>query len=193
MTVLAKLTRLLDVRRLLMALVGIGILHICATLAAPDLATAPAHQRLKRQLPLNAMKVLPPVTAASQPLPFAGPDARYAMCLFDTAKSPVKLTASLVDVGWTLAIYNARGDSLYVAAGQPGQRTDVTVQLEPSGDRFTGLTPEARGLLPSEQQQALVLAARSGVAIVRATDRGIAFQERTEAILREARCAPVSR
>lgn len=179
----------IELRVIIAALVAIGILHICATLAAPYLAVAPAYSRLRPVLPVNTMTVLPPVTAANQPLPFAGPDSRYAMCRFETASNPVTLTATLPDVGWTLAIYTPAGENIYVASGQSGQRTDIAIKLVPSGELFGGLTPESRGLAPA-QQQPLSFAARRGLAVVRAPDRGYGYREQTEQVLKLATCEP---
>lgn len=191
MRVLA-LVRKIELRAVLAALVAIAILHICATLAAPHLASAPAYSRLAAALPVNTMKLLPPVTRAAQPLPFLAPDARYAMCRFDTSKSPVALHAVLPDVGWSLAIYTPAGDNIYAATGQASQETSAAIKLVPSGDRFTGLTPELRGLAPSTRQE-LSIAVRQGVAIVRAPDRGTAYQGMIEAVLAAASCAPADR
>lgn len=188
MTLLRIITRI-QTRVVLAALVGMAILHIVATLAAPYMATASGYQRLQRTLPLNSMMLLPPVTPTSQPLPYAAPDSRYAMCRFETAGSPVVLNATLGDVGWTLALYTPEGQNIYVASGQAGQQTEISLRLVPSGDRFAGLTPEARGLAPSAQPP-LSIAAPQGIAILRAPDRGLAFRGQTEAILRKANCAP---
>lgn len=189
---IVRALRSIELRAVAAALVAVAILHICATLAAPHLATAPAFSRLAPSLPLNTMKLLPPVTRAAQPLPFLGPDARYAMCRFDTSRNPVALSAELPEPGWTLAIYTPAGDNIYVASGQAGQPTNPAIKLVPSGDLFTGLTPEARGLAPSPQQQ-LTFAVRKGVAVVRAPERGEAYRALTEAALAKASCAPAER
>lgn len=188
-----KLLRMMgriELRIVAAAVVAIAILHICATLAAPHLAVAPAYSRLAAALPLNTMKILPPVSASSQPLPFAGPDSRYAMCRFETTSSPVALTATLPDVGWTLALYSSAGENIYAASGQYGQRTDISIKLIPSGDLFSGLSPESRGLAPVEQQP-LAFAAKQGVAVLRAPDRGFGYQALTEQLLKQATCAPI--
>ena len=84
---LLSLLRRIELRAVLAALVAVAILHILATLAAPHFASAPAVARLAEALPLNSMKVLPPVGRSSQPVPYLAPDARYAMCRFDTTKT----------------------------------------------------------------------------------------------------------
>ncbi len=184
--------RRIELRAVLAAAVAAAILHICATLAAPYLATAPPYSRLAAALPVNAMKLMPPITRAAQPLPFLAPDARYAMCRFDTSKSPVIITANLPGVGWSLAVYTTAGDNIYAATGLANQETTAAIRLVPSGDRFTGLTPESRGLAPTTRQE-LSIAARQGVVIVRAPDRGLAYQGLTEAMLATATCAPAAR
>lgn len=187
MKILAALRRI-ELRAVLAALVAAAILHICATLAAPHLATAPPYARLAAALPVNAMMLMPPVSRAAQPLPFMAPDARYAMCRFDASKTPVVVTATLPDVGWSLAVYTTAGDNIYAATGLATQETIAALRLVPSGDRFTGLTPEARGLAPAARQE-LSIAARQGVVIVRAPDRGLAYRGQTEATLTAATCA----
>lgn len=184
--------RHVEARAVLAAIVAMAILHIGATLAAPYLATAPAYTRLASVLPLNTMKLLPPVTRAAQPLPFLGPDTRYAMCKFDTSSRPVTLTAVLPEAGWSLAIYTPSGDNIYVATGQPGQPTNATIRLVPSGDLFTGLTPESRGLAP-QTQQPLTFAVRQGIAVIRAPERGDPYRALTEAALEKSTCAPIDR
>ncbi|MGE0701981.1 MAG: hypothetical protein AB7O57_22985, partial [Hyphomicrobiaceae bacterium] len=85
----------------LLALVAGGIIHISATLVVPQLARASAFQRLSEVLPVNRMRVLPPVDADTQPLPYLGPDVRIAVCRYDVGDGPVSVTVSLPDRGWT--------------------------------------------------------------------------------------------
>lgn len=165
-----------------------GILHICVTLAAPELANAPPFSRLVRLLPVNIMLVLPPISADNQPLPFMAPDARYAMCRFDASNGAVEITATLPGPGWTLALHSKDGDNFYTAVAQPGRKTDVALLMIPTSERFTGLTPEAKGK-SSVESTSLTLVARRGVAIIRAPDMGPAYGSRNEAELGRARCA----
>lgn len=170
------------------ALVAAGILHIGATFAHSYLATSSAYQRLAPQLPVNAMTVLPPVTPADQPLAFLGADARYALCRIDTAEGPVTIEARLPGPGWTLTLTSPEGETLYAASGQPDRPLDAALKLVPSDERFLGLTPEARGL--AAETVPLVVAAPSGMVVLRAPDKGLAYRALIEAELRRARCAP---
>lgn len=169
-----------------MALITLSILHILTTLATPAMTTTTAYARL-RHLPVNVMHVLPPMTPETQPLPFLGPDARYAICRFDAGTSPVALKASLPGKGWTLALYSTDGDNFYVAAGSEGKSTDLSLLLVTSDERFTGLSPEAKGQI-SARQTSVPIPTHQGIAVVRAPDHGIAYQARDEAELRNATC-----
>lgn len=184
MSLLDKLPRP-NLRLAFAALVAIGILHICVTLAAPSLSTTSAFQRLRPLLPANTMRVLPPLGPEMQPLPFMTPDVRYAMCRVDTSGGPVSVNVVLADRGWTMGLYSAEGENLYAATGQLGRVTEIALQLIRSDERFAGLTPEARGLAV---QGPLTVAVREGVLVVRAPDQGIAYSVRTENELSRTTC-----
>ena len=174
-------------RVLLLAIITAGILHIVATLVAPRLAGGTPYARLAPVVPLHKFQVLAPITPANQPLAFMAPDVRYGMCRYDTGKGPVTVSARLPGRGWALALYTPEGDNFYTAAGQDGQPTDIVLQLTPVADRFLGLTPEARGKA-GDAVTSLDIATDRGLVVVRAPDRGIAYQADTDAALKRASC-----
>lgn len=187
MKLLARLKRL-NWRLVGAALISVGILHICATLAMPWLSRASAYEQLAAILPANKMRMLPPPSPAAQPLPFLAPDFRYAMCRVDAGNGPVVVKVSLPDRGWTVSFYGTDGGSLYAASGQPGRGIDISLQVVSSDERFTGLTPEALGKTRSDDA-AVTVGAREGIVVVRAPERGIAYRVRTESELARASCA----
>jgi len=176
-----------QVRVVVLALLATAVLHILATLAAPRLAPSPAFGRLADLLPVNAMQVLPPIAPGAQPLPFMGPDSRYAMCRFDSTKGPVQITASLPGAGWSLSVFSDKGDSVYTSVAQAGRRTEISLVLSTTDDKFAGLTPQARGQSVKEDRS-LALTAKRGVAILRAPDQGLAYRAVNEAELRRSVC-----
>jgi uncharacterized membrane protein len=176
-------------RVLLIAVLLAAILHIVATLLAPQIAGGTPFTKLSPVAPLHKFLVLPPVTPQSQPLAFMGPDVRYAMCRYNTAHGPVSVSVRLPGRGWALALYTPEGDNFYTALGQDGQQTDISLQLTPVADRFLGLTPEARGKA-SEATATLDIATGSGLIVVRAPDLGQAYRGETEATLKRATCTP---
>ncbi|MGE3915270.1 MAG: DUF1254 domain-containing protein [Hyphomicrobiaceae bacterium] len=171
----------------LLALVAGGIIHISATLVVPQLARASAFQRLSEVLPVNRMRVLPPVDADTQPLPYLGPDVRIAVCRYDVGDGPVSVTVSLPDRGWTLGLYTEWGDNFYILPAQEGRSGDVTMTLIPPGERsFSLLTLGGRTTQTSLSQ--IELPETKGFAVVRAPVRGRAFAAVIEATLKRAGC-----
>jgi uncharacterized membrane protein len=170
-----------------LALVAAAILHILATLAAPQLSGVSPFARLTPIAPLHQFEVLGPITPQAQPLPFLSPDMRYAICRYDTSKGPVAVTANLPGRGWMLSLYTTQGDNFFTAVGQDAQPSDLNILLTPTADRFLGLTPEARGKA-SEVTNALTLTTGRGMAVLRAPDRGGAYRFETEAMLKRAKC-----
>ena len=67
-------------RVLLIAVLLAAILHIVATLIAPNIAGGTPFAKLRPVAPLHKVLVLPPVSPQNQPLAFMAPDVRYAMC-----------------------------------------------------------------------------------------------------------------
>ena len=183
--------RLMNWRVLAAIPAAAGVVHIAATLIGMNDTANSAYTLLKPTLPVNKMAVLPPITPGHQPLPFLSPDARYAICHFDTANGPVAVNAKLPDHGWTLGIINPDGSSAYFAAASPGRATAITLTIVPADDRFMGLTPEAKGIINAGQAP-LSVAAREGLIVVRAPDRGMAYRAESEEGLAQASCGPKS-
>jgi uncharacterized membrane protein len=169
--------------------IAAGILHICATLAAPYLTAASAFSRLAPALPVNKMQVLHNIAPGSEPLPFLSPHARYAMCRFDATNGPVSVAATLPpDPGWMLAVITPQGDNIYAAASVPGRETPITLVLVPSEKHFLGVTPEARGIA-RDVQPPVAIAATRGIVVVRGPDKGLAYRSEVERNLRQAACS----
>lgn len=170
-----------------LAVVAAAIVHILATLSAPQLSGVSPFARLSPIAPLHTFAVLGPVTPQSQPLPFLAPDMRYAICRYDTSKGPVAVTATLPGRGWMLSFYTTQGDNFFTAVGQDAQASDLSILLTPTADRFLGLTPEARGQA-SIATSVLTLTAGRGLVVLRAPDLGISYRAQTEATLKQASC-----
>jgi hypothetical protein len=173
---------------ILAAPVAAGILHICATLAAPYLTAASAYSRLAPGLPINRMQLLIASAPGAEPLPFMSPDARYAMCRFDTSGGPVTVSSTLPpDLGWSLTVVTPQGDNIYATASVPSRPTPVSIVLVPSEEAFLGITPEARGIARDVQPPTPVSATR-GIVVVRGPGFGRAYHRNAEAVLRDAHC-----
>ena len=173
---------------ILLALVAGGLIHIVATMVVPRFATASAFQRLAQSLPVNRMRILPPIDAVTQPLPYVGPDVRLAVCQFDVSDGDVAVTVSLPDSGWMLGLYSEWGDNFYVLPGQEGRATELTLTLMAPGERsFSLLSLGGRTAQTSVSQ--IEVPQKTGFAVIRAPMRGRAFAGEIEAALKRAACA----
>lgn len=165
---------------------SIGILHILATLTAPILVVSPGYDQLVHDLPVNRMQILPPVTPASQPLPFLAPDARYALCRFDARDGAVAINARLLGPGWMLALYTEAGENFFSTVARPGEARDMALMLVPAADRLLDTRPLATGIAVPEKT--LTVPAEVGLAIIRAPNQGEAYDARNLAEITRARC-----
>jgi len=171
---------------LLAAVLAAGIVHILTTFLMPYLAGGDAYARLSRSLPTNAFVIFPPARVGAQVLPYQAPDVRYAICRFDTTAGPVVVSATLQDIGWTLSLYAATGESFYAVPGGGGKTVDVRVLVLPPGDNFLGYVPERREANTSLTQ--LHAPTHGGLAVLRAPIKGRAFAAEIEQGLRRATC-----
>lgn len=175
-------------RRITGVLLLAGIVHICATLAAPMLSSRHAFLQLRDKLPANRMVVLPPQAPDQQLLPYLPPHMLYAICRYDLSGGPVAVRATVAGAGWALTLHAPHGENFFVLPGQPLRRTEVSLLVVPRG-------PEAP-LLPraeSTSDTPVISPTREGLIVLRAPLRGLAWFAETEALLRNARCTQVPR
>ena len=177
-----------QLRYLLLLPVANAIVHSVATWDAMSNTRASAYQPLQSALPLNAMQVLQPISPEHQPLPFMSSDARYAICKFSSAAGPVEVSAVLPDRGWTLGVYYPNGATAYFAAGSLSRTTNVAFTLLAGDDRFVGLSPQGAGAQTAGTSAQLTVAAREGLIVLRAPDRGQAYRQSDDAVLALAKC-----
>ena len=168
--------------------IAAAVVHIVATLLAMNDTGNSAYHRLAPSLDVNKMKILAPVGQGHQPIPLMTGDARYAICRFDTSKGPVTVTAVLPDLGWTIGVYRTNGATVYFATAAPGKLNDIAVTIVPSDDRFLGLANAARKD-PAIAESRLSIAAREGLIVVRAPEKGLAYRAETDKDLARAQCS----
>lgn len=182
-------SREISFRTLLAAALTGGIIHICATFAAPVFGSGNAFQRLRETLPLNSMVVLPPASPARQALPYLPPDALYAMCRYELTGGSVSVTAAVVDTGWVLSLHTPRGENFYVMPQQLLRRSEVSFLVVPAG-----VTDQARLQKPATPTDTQVLSPTiEGLIVIRAPLKGIAWQAETEAALARSSCTQIKR
>lgn len=166
-----------------------GVIHICATFAAPVFGSGHAFQHLRGSLPLNKMVVLAPPAPGRQILPFLPPDMLYAMCRYELTGGPVSLTAAVAGQGWLLSLHTPQGDNFYVLPGQQLQRGEVSFLVVPSGN--TEAANMVRHATPTDTQVASPTS--EGLIVIRAPIVGLAWLAQTDAVLRRSSCTQVKR
>jgi uncharacterized membrane protein len=91
-----------------------GIVHLASILALPRTATKDAYSRLAPLAPVNGFAVLPAPTPGASSVPFMDPAFATAVCRYDLAKGPVKLTVP-VSQAYTSVTFYTRYDIAYYA------------------------------------------------------------------------------
>jgi uncharacterized membrane protein len=162
-----------------------GIVHLIVTFLAVNDARGSAYTRLAGAFPKNQMTIADPVSPQRQPLPFLGPDARYAFCPFETADATMRVRALLPDLGWTVGVYAPDGTNLYFAAASADTETVIDLSIVASDDRFQGL-PVRGARANADPQQ--TIAAVKGLIVVRAPDKGEPYRADEIADLSKASC-----
>lgn len=179
----------------LTAFVTAALVHIAVTLSMPTLAgwfgKGTAYDRLRFKLEANTMKQLAADVSGAEPLlPFLSPDMQYAFCRYDLSASSVAVTATLVEAGWSLALYTPQGDNYYAAPGLEGRTTELSFVIVPSSERLLILPGVRRADVDATQ---VTSPTREGLIVVRAPNKGRAFEASTAAALGRAGCRPVGR
>lgn len=151
-------------RWLLLLLGGVllgGIVHLATVLLLPELATKDAYSRLAPLAPVNTVTPLTPPTPDAALLPFLDPSFAMAVCRYDLAGGPLKLSVP-VNPAYTSVSFYTRNDVAYYsindrAAGRrvieldlmtASQRAELPDDEEvTAADRLIVESPTATGLI----------------------------------------------
>ena len=165
-----------------------GLIHIAAVLMLPMLAPKNAHARLAALGPANTMIELPAATPGRQVMPMMASDVRYAFCRFDLANGPVRLSATIADELWIIALYTQDGENFYSVPGADMRRAKIDLVIAAADQ-----TVEEAGVDAPESSDDVIVVnspAREGIALIRAPLAGPSRAEQVERALRSTACAP---
>ena len=106
-----------------------GIIHIVTVMMVPHFATNDAWAEMRRFGRADVFHTVPQAEAGAEPLAFLDPRMLYAVCRFSLEDGPVRITASLLDDFWSLAIFDRRGRNAYSLNDRSADRAalDLTV------------------------------------------------------------------
>jgi len=100
-----------------------GIIHISIVFMVPYYANRDAWAQMDRFVADDQFHVLPRPEAGAEPLQSLDPWMLHAICRFSLSDGPVRLTASLPDDFWSIAILDRRGRNVYSLNDRSAERT----------------------------------------------------------------------
>ncbi|MGE3147941.1 MAG: DUF1254 domain-containing protein [Pseudorhodoplanes sp.] len=166
-----------------------GIVHLGTVLALPRMAAHDAYARLASRSPVNAAIALPPTSPEDAPLPFMDPAFAAAICRYDLAGGPLKLTVPVSPSYTSVSFYTRYGVSYYAINDRAAGRRVIELDL---------MTPAQRAALPEDEDvtaaDRLIVESPTptGVIVMRAlaSEAGLATAARNA--LSRAQCAPAT-
>jgi len=177
---------------LLWGLAGVllgGIAHFAIVLFLPQLATQDAYSRLAPIAPANTIAPVPAPTPERAVIPFMDPAFATAVCRYDLANGPLKLSAPAGGAYTSVSFYTPGGVAYYAindrAAG--GRRRVIELEL---------MTQEQRAQLPQDTEvtaaDRLIVESPSttGLVVLRALAPEPGLMAAAQSALAAAQCRP---
>lgn len=165
-----------------------GILHICAILFLPHLATKSGWARISDLTPLNQILVLPGGVAGKEVLPRMAPDIRYAFCRYSLENGPIRLTVPMASDLWTVSLHTPQGDNFYTISGADVQRGQATFIISAAAPQIVDSTKKSQ--LKSDSEFSIAPAPKTGLVVIRAPLQGAADLALTNELMTRTNCAP---
>ena len=138
-----------------------GVVHLVSVLALPRIASQDAYSRLTPMTKLNIVTPLPLAAPGNSPIPFMDPAFAMAICRYDLANGPIKLTVP-VSQAYTSVSFYTRNEVAYYAindrsAGRKVIELDLMTEAQhaelpedeeiTAADRLIIDSPSATGLI----------------------------------------------
>jgi uncharacterized membrane protein len=163
-----------------------GIVHLGTILALPRTASQDAYSRLEPITPVNAMTQIPRPTAAKALLPFMDPAFAVAVCRYDLAGGPMRLTAPVSQAYTSVTFYTRRGVAYYGINDRAAGRRTIELLL---------MTTAQRDAMPEDSEvtaaDRLIIESPSptGLIVLRALSAEPGLMPMAQASVAAARCA----
>jgi uncharacterized membrane protein len=180
---------------LITACVFAFICHVSYVLFLPSRTFSAAIDQALGPDKLNTFTILDTVPQVKL-LPFTDPGHLVGICKFNVAKGPVKLTASLPEGFWSLAVYTIRGQQVYAINDTQADTNTFSVefsrsgglisQLLASGDEREDVTSDDIGWRISVREQ-------EGLAVLWLALADPLLRQEAESVMKQSRCALVDK
>jgi uncharacterized membrane protein len=119
-----------------------GIVHLATILWLPRTATQDAYSRLAAMTPVNVVTTLPPPSAENITLPFMDPAFATAVCRYDLANGPMKLSLSVSQAYTSVSFYTRHGLAYYAINDRAAGRRVIELDL---------MTEQQHNQMPEEE------------------------------------------
>ena len=119
-------------RTLLFILGGIllgGIIHISVVFAVPYYANRDAWAKMRQFGRDGQFHVLPVPEPGAEPLASLDPRMVQAVCRFSLSEGPVRITATLPDEFWSVAVFDRRGRNIYSLNDRAADRLQLDLAI----------------------------------------------------------------
>ena len=162
-----------------------GIVHLGAILMLPRTASRDAYARLAPITPVNAVTAIPAPTPNDAVLPFMDPAFAVAVCRYDLAAGPMKLTAPVSQAYTSVTFYNRLGVAYYGINDRAAGRRQIELDL---------MTTPQRDALPEDADvtaaDRLIIESPTptGLIVLRALSPEPSLMPMAQASLARARC-----
>ena len=120
-----------------------GVVHLASVLALPRTASQDAYSRLAPITPVNAVATLPVPSPDNAILPFMDPAFAVAVCRYDLAGGPVKLTTPVGQAYTSVSFYTRFGVAYYAINDRAAGRRIIELDL---------MTAQQRSQLPEDEE-----------------------------------------
>jgi uncharacterized membrane protein len=106
-----------------------GMVHLATVLALPTTATRDAYSRLTPLAKANTVVPLPEPAPATALLPFTDPAFAAAVCRYDLAAAPLKLTVPVSQAYTSVSFYTRKGIAYYAINDRAAGRRVIELDL----------------------------------------------------------------
>ena len=162
-----------------------GIVHLVTVLVLPATATQDAYSRLSAIATVNTVVPVPPPDPKSAVIPFMDPAFATAVCRYDLAAGPLKLSVPVRTAYTSVSFYTRRGVAYYAINDRAAGRRIIELDL---------MTGAQRANLPDDEEvtaaDRLIVESPSqtGLIMIRALAPEVGLAPAARAALTAARC-----
>lgn len=173
---------------LFVGIVGAALVHIAIIFLVPQLSKQDAWAYVVSTGEPYAFNPAVKETGPVKELHLTDPLFRMALCHFDLADGPVRLTASGDPAFWSISVLSANGTNLFSNNDRtsPGRLLDLLIANAADANAL-------KKNLPTGLERSILVEADAsqGFAILRAFQPDASWRDVVSAFLRNAQCAPI--